>query len=167
MLEQVSDFLSSGGKVLWFIFFSLISLCYLVLERFYYFYRIFPEKKRKVQSSWLNREDKKSWFALKIRDEELSKLTRDMFRFVSSIKTIVLISPLLGLLGTVTGMISIFDILSFSGTGNPRLMASGISLAVIPTMAGLVTALIGMYFSSYFEKKGKREKEKIVSSLKF
>jgi len=64
-------------------------------------------------------------------------------------------------------MISIFDIISASGTGNPRLMASGISLAVIPTMAGLVTALSGLYFSSYFQKKVKQEEENIIFSLDF
>ena len=167
MLEQVSDFLSSGGKVLWLILFTLISLWFFILERFYYFYKVFPEKKKKAQSAWLNRADKKSWFALRIREEEISKLTVDMFRFVPAIKTLVLVSPLLGLMGTVTGMISIFDVISIAGTGNPRLMASGVSLAVIPTMAGLVTALPGLYFSSYFEKKGQWEREQMMSSLSF
>ena len=85
-------------------------------------------------------------------------MTNQMSHFVPHIKTLVLISPLLGLTGTVTGMISIFDVISISGTGNPRLMASGISLAVIPTMAGLVTALSGLYFGNYFEKKCQKEK---------
>ena len=94
-------------------------------------------------------------------------MTLQMSRSISIIKTLVLISPLLGLMGTVTGMISIFDIISISGTGNPRLMASGISLAVIPTMAGLVTALSGLYFSSHFDKKLKKEKHFFLETLHF
>ena len=165
MLEQISDFLSAGGGVLWFILFTLIGLWFFILERFYYFYQILPSKKKEVKKQWLSRSDRKSKSALKVRDIEISKLSRDMFRFVNTIKTLVSISPLLGLMGTVTGMISIFDVISISGTGNPRLMASGISLAVIPTMAGLVTALSGLYFSSYFQKKAERERENLVFSL--
>ena len=165
MLEQISDFLSAGGGVLWFILFTLIGLWFFIFERFYYFYQILPAKKKQVKKQWLSRSDRKSESALKIRDIEISKLSRDMFRFVHTIKTLVSISPLLGLMGTVTGMISIFDVISISGTGNPRLMASGISLAVIPTMAGLVTALSGLYFSSYFQKKAERERENLIFSL--
>ena len=165
MLEQVSIFLSAGGKVLWVIFFVLSILWFFIFERFYYFYKIFPLQKKQAQEHWLKKKDKTSWFALKIREEELSKMTKQMSRFIPYIQTLVLISPLLGLTGTVTGMISIFDVISISGTGNPRLMAGGISLAVIPTMAGLVTALSGLYFGNYFEKKCQKEKQHLKECL--
>ncbi|MCY4321666.1 MAG: MotA/TolQ/ExbB proton channel family protein [Bdellovibrionaceae bacterium] len=167
MLEQISIFLSAGGPVLWLIFFVLLICWFLIFEIFYYFYKMYPLQKQKIQKIWLKREDKNSWFALKIREEVVSNMTQQMSRWISIIKTLVIISPLLGLLGTVTGMISIFDIISISGTGNPRLMASGISLAVIPTMAGLVTALSGLYFGSYFDKKLQREKNSFLESLNF
>ena len=61
--------------------------------------------------------------------------------------------PLLGLLGTVTGMIAVFDVMAFAGTGNARLMAGGVSKATIPTMSGLVAALSGLYFAAWLEKK--------------
>lgn len=165
MLEQVSDFLSAGGGVLWVILFTLIALWFFILERFYYFYQVLPQKKKRLQEDWSKKKDQKN--AIKLRSIEISKLSREMVRFVPTIDTLIAVSPLLGLLGTVTGMISIFDIISFSGTGNPRLMASGISLAVIPTMAGLVTALSGLYFSSYFQKKVKQERENIIFALDF
>ena len=165
MLEQISDFLSAGGKVLWLILFVLTALWFFILERFYYFYKIYPDRKKELIKKWKNKKDKTSFFALKIRQEEISKVTQDMTKFISSMKTCLVVSPLLGLMGTVTGMISIFDVISFSGTGSPRLMAAGISLAVIPTMAGLITALSGFYFFSFFEKKGEKEKEKITEEL--
>ena len=167
MLEKISSFLSAGGPVLGLIFFVLLSLWFFIFERFYYFYKIYPKQKQKAQETWLKREDKNSWFALKIREEEISKINQQMSRSIPLIKTLVLISPLLGLMGTVTGMISIFDIISISGTGNPRLMASGISLAVIPTMAGLVTALSGLYFTSYFNKRCQKEKQIFLKTLRF
>jgi biopolymer transport protein ExbB len=74
---------------------------------------------------------------------------------ISKIKVLVALCPLLGLLGTVTGMISVFDVMAMTGTGNARLMASGISMATIPTMAGMVAALSGLYFGSYFENKSR------------
>jgi biopolymer transport protein ExbB len=64
------------------------------------------------------------------------------------IKTLVALCPLLGLLGTVTGMIEVFDVMAVTGTGNARAMASGVSKATVPTMAGMVGALSGVLFAS-------------------
>ena len=165
MLEEVSVFLEAGGRVLWVLFFVLLALWFFIFEKFYYFYKIHPHIKEQIIKAWQSREDKNSWFAFRIREGEISRINRQMLRFIPSIRTLVFISPLLGLTGTVTGMISIFDVISFSGTGNPRLMASGISLAVIPTMAGLVTALSGLYFEGYFKKKSQKEKQILLECL--
>jgi biopolymer transport protein ExbB len=81
------------------------------------------------------------------------------------IKTLVAMCPLIGLLGTVTGMISVFETMATQGTGNARLMASGISMATIPTMAGMVAALSGVFFSTRLEARAKVAKEKLVDSL--
>jgi len=81
------------------------------------------------------------------------------------IKTLVAMCPLIGLLGTVTGMIGVFETMAAQGTSNPRLMAAGISMATIPTMAGMVAALSGVFFSSRLEAKVKIAREKLVDSL--
>ena len=75
--------------------------------------------------------------------------------------------PLIGLLGTVTGMIFVFETMAQQGTGNPRLMAAGISQATIPTMAGMVAALSGVFFSSRLDAQIKRAKAKLVDSLAY
>ena len=54
--------------------------------------------------------------------------------------------PMLGLLGTVYGMIEVFEVLAVLGTGNPRAMSSGVAMATIPTMSGMVITLFGLYF---------------------
>jgi biopolymer transport protein ExbB len=59
---------------------------------------------------------------------------------------------MLGLLGTVTGMIEVFDVMAISGSGNTRAMASGVSKATIPTMAGMVAALSGMMLIHQVER---------------
>ena len=72
---------------------------------------------------------------------------------------------LLGLLGTVTGMIEVFEVMAISGSGNPRSMASGVSKATVPTMAGMVAALSGVAMSAYLENKARREREFIADEL--
>jgi len=62
-------------------------------------------------------------------------------------------------------MIAVFDVMALTGTGYARLMASGISMATIPTMAGMVTALSGLYFGSLFEGKAKKAKAYIEDEM--
>ncbi len=59
---------------------------------------------------------------------------------------------MLGLLGTVTGMIEVFDIMAITGTGNARLMASGIARATLPTMTGLVISITGLFAITFLER---------------
>lgn len=77
-------------------------------------------------------------------------------RFGATILVIAAVSPLLGLLGTVTGMISTFDIITEYGTGDPKLLSSGISEALLTTKFGLVVAipllLVGTLLSSWGQK---------------
>ena len=95
----------------------------------------------------------------------ISEMNRTLAQGVSFIKTLVALCPLLGLLGTVTGMVTVFDIMAVVGTGNPRSMASGISMATIPTMAGMVVSISGIYFKTYLENKTKVELEKFADEL--
>ena len=86
-------------------------------------------------------------------------------RNVGLIKALIAICPLLGLLGTVTGMVSVFDVMTFSGTGNARAMAAGVSKATVPTMAGMVAALSGVYFGTWLEHKAATESDRLGDLL--
>jgi len=88
-------------------------------------------------------------------------------QYLIPIQTFTSVLPLLGLLGTVTGMIAIFDVLNVFGTGNTRGMASGISRALLPTTAGLVTSMVGLYFSSDLDRRAKLQAEKAQDLLEF
>ena len=70
----------------------------------------------------------------------------------NTIQILITLCPVLGLLGTVTGMIEVFDVMAFTGTGNPRLMAGGISKATLPTMTGLVISITGLFAITFIEK---------------
>ena len=117
--------------------------------------------------SWTLRKDKASWDAHRIREAKLSEFGSLVGKNIPLIKTLVAACPLLGLLGTVTGMIAVFDVMAAMGTGNARMMASGISMATIPTMAGMVASLSGLFFGAQLEKRAKTEKEKLAESLVF
>jgi len=77
----------------------------------------------------------------------------------------VAICPLLGLLGTVTGMIEVFDVMAAAGNSNPRAMASGVTKATIPTMSGLLAALSGLYFSVQLKRFAQKETDKLNEAL--
>jgi biopolymer transport protein ExbB len=76
----------------------------------------------------------------------LSEFRRDSLSNIKLLDGLIGMCPMIGLLGTVYGMIEVFEVLSFLGTGNPRAMSSGVAKATIPTMASMVITLFGLYF---------------------
>jgi biopolymer transport protein ExbB len=82
---------------------------------------------------------------------------------VQTILILAGLAPLLGLLGTVFGMIATFDVISEFGTGNSKAMANGISQALITTQTGLVVAVPGLFVGNILKRKAGRFKEDIVS----
>jgi biopolymer transport protein ExbB len=86
-------------------------------------------------------------------EERGREVVHDMERFLNTLGTIASISPLLGLLGTVIGMISVFAAITQHGVGDPGALAGGISQAMITTAAGLTVAIISLVFYRYFRRK--------------
>ena len=82
-------------------------------------------------------------------------------RFLSTLGMLAAIAPLLGLLGTVTGMINTFHVITFYGTGDPRMMSGGISEALVTTMLGLSVAIPIMLFHTLLSRRVETEIGKI------
>ncbi len=82
-------------------------------------------------------------------------------RFIPTIFILSAIAPLLGLLGTVSGMISTFDVISQFGTGNARALASGISEALVTTQSGLVVAVPGMLLGGVLYRRAEKLKHRM------
>jgi len=163
--ESVRDFIGTGGFVLYFVAAALLIMWALMIERWWFLTAEFPKIRDNIIANWDARKDTTSWSAHRIRDAWVSEASEQLNARMLIIKTLVAMCPLIGLLGTVTGMITVFDTMATQGTGNPRLMAAGISMATIPTMAGMVAALSGIFFSSRLEVRVKVAKEKLVDSL--
>lgn len=85
--------------------------------------------------------------------EEASHVVHDLERFLNPLGTIAAITPLLGLLGTVIGMIKVFMEIMMQGTGNASILAGGISEALITTAAGLSVAIPALVMHRYFQRR--------------
>ncbi len=164
-LASIRSFLDLGGDVLYAIMLVLFLMWTFILERLWYFYRVHPDEKRATVSTWEARADTQSWYAKRIRDEMISNTSIALNSNIGLIKALIAICPLLGLMGTVTGMVSVFDVMTYSGSGNARAMAAGVSMATVPTMAGMVAALSGVYFGTWLEHKATTETEALGDLL--
>ncbi len=86
-------------------------------------------------------------------EETAAKVVHELERFLNPLGTIAAIAPLLGLLGTVVGMIKVFSEIMIQGTGNANVLAGGISEALITTAAGLTVAIPALVMHRYFIRK--------------
>lgn len=98
-----------------------------------------------------------------ILDEVTMSLVRSLDRYTATIGVLAAIAPLLGLLGTVLGMINTFDVISVFGTGNAQGMSRGISEALVTTEVGLLVAIPGLYMHHVLRQRGKKLKTQIAS----
>ena len=168
MLEPVwlvRDFLEMGGRVLVFILFTTFLMWSLMLERFWYFRFGYPKEAQRVLAVWRARSEHTSRTAHHIRRMLIGQVAAQLNTGIVMIRTLVALCPLLGLLGTVTGMIEVFDVMAIAGSGNTRGMASGVSKATLPTMAGMVAALSGMLLQVQLERYAQTESERVADSL--
>jgi biopolymer transport protein ExbB len=97
-----------------------------------------------------------------ILDETVLTLNRSLNDYLAVIGVLAAVAPLMGLLGTVTGMIGTFDILSIFGTGNAKGMAGGISEALITTQTGLLVAIPGMYMKGFLDRRARNLKQRVA-----
>jgi len=164
-IAAVRAFIERGGDVLFLIGGVTFLMWTLMLERIWYFRVIQPREAKRVEDIWRARTDHESWFADQIRRLLVSEVRVELTHSVRAIKTLVALCPMLGLLGTVSGMIEVFDVMAIAGSGNVRAMASGVSKATIPTMAGMVAALSGLILSVQIERFSKNETERVADHL--
>ena len=165
VLPEIREFFEAGGPVLWGILMVTIIMWTLIIERFWFFQYLLPQKRVEIIDEWGSVNNKGDWFSMRMRDQMISEVSTETKRFLLTIETMMQILPLLGLLGTVVGMIKVFDVMTFFGTGNARLMASGVSQATIPTMAGLVAAISGLYIANLLKRKADDEIASIADHL--
>lgn len=105
----------------------------------------------------------------KTLDNALDKYVKGLESGLNTVKIIASIAPLLGLLGTVVGVLNSFDSISKSGLGDPSVFSTGISIALITTVAGLIVAIphyVGYnYLVGFIDKLEHKIEEKVISKI--
>lgn len=134
-LQNIVVLMDRGGEVLWAIAGLSCLLWSLLIERALFLF--FSVPRSGVSGS----------------KDQPTPTRAEYDQHLATISALVFVLPLVGLLGTVVGMIETFDVLSVFGSSNPRGLSTGISQALLTTMAGLVTSLSGLVVSSVLEKK--------------
>ena len=165
ILDAVGTFMQRGGPVLWVIAWLLLIKWSLVFERIWYINTTHKKNIKNTLADWNSRTYTQSWSAHQIRTMMISKISLDVRNTLPIIEVLVTICPLLGLIGTVTGMIEVFFVMAVSGGGDAKSMAGGVSKATIPTMAGMVGAISGIFAFNYLKSKVDRDLELLEDKL--
>lgn len=177
-IADAYEYLRPGGPVMIPIVLTSFWMWALIIERLFYFRRMSKEDMNTKQALEMlsNRASPGSFMGIRTQvvmnflndrsgDRELDQSLLDQFamkekpnikRFLSVIAVLAAVAPLLGLLGTVTGMITTFGVISLFGTGNAKAMAEGISEALITTQSGLLVAIPGLFMSAFLFRRANR-----------
>lgn len=156
-----------GGPVVDWIFLCCVIMWTIVLERVWYFNKVLPELTSSSLAKWHARPHKMSWASRQIRTAMISRLNAGMNNNLLVLSVLVPMCPLLGLVGTVVGMLSVFDSMAALGSADARSMATGVSEAMICTLTGLSVSMSGLYPVYFFRKKVSRETERLADKFSF
>jgi biopolymer transport protein ExbB len=163
--EAVGAFMAQGGFLMNFIAILLFVMWTLIFERVWYFKGSLKGDIQASLDAWEARKERKSWNAHQIRDAMISRMSLKINQNMDLIATLIAVCPLMGLLGTVSGMIEVFQVLSAGGGGDAKQMAGGVSKATIPTMSGMVAALSGVFANIYLTRIAERENQLFADHL--
>lgn len=181
LLDRTLEHLATGGFVMYPLLIISIVMFFLVVKKFIEM-REFTRGDRPVAeclqsigkpgfnaAPW-QKEIIGEFFLKRTFIDDLDKSILEVMRLrqvrfiMGSIKSIAILSsvaPLLGLLGTVTGMITTFMVIATSGTGDAKALASGISEALITTQTGLVVAVPGLFLASFLRRRSNNLEDRI------
>jgi biopolymer transport protein ExbB len=163
--EHFLNFLDRGGPVILTIVGTSVLMWAMIIERYWYMYRVFPHNAQVAVATWQARSDHASWYAKRIREELVGEASHSLRQNLPLIKALVTVLPFLGLLGTVSGMITTFEVLRVFGTDNARGVTAGIAEALFTTLTGLLTALSGLYFSVHLHRHAEHERQRLLDRL--
>ena len=160
----IRTFFEAGGDVLFLIAGATFIMWALIFERAMFINTEHKLDVGKALSYWEGRSERTSWNAHMIRLRLISEVNLKLASNMHFIKTLISLLPLLGLLGTVTGMVQVFEAMTYSG-GNARSMAAGVSMATIPAMSGMVATLSGVLANTFITSKIQTESDYMEDAL--
>jgi len=163
--DSLFQFFQRGGDVLYLIFLLGVVITFLMFEKIWYLRFEHNSVVASIVDAWETRKEKTSFNSLAVREMMISEATLKINKNVDLMKVCVVVAPLFGLFGTITGMIEVFYLLAVTGGGDAKAMAGGVSKAIIPPMAGLAVALIGNFAQQYIKNVTQRESDMLYEKL--
>ena len=164
-VAAVTELIDGGGPFVGWILVCGVVMWTLVVERLWYFSRLLPREVKQTLETWNAREDRYSWCARQIRRAMISRLNAGMTSNLPLLRVLVPLAPLLGLVGTVSGMLEVFESMALRGSADARAMATGVSHAMICTLSGLAVSITGLYPVYHFGSRARRETERVADRL--
>ena len=156
---------SLGGNILLLLVALAAVLWAMIFERIYFLTRIYDRSTERAQLAWRERTERSSWYAQQYRRHLIHTANRSLQRNLGLLKTLIRLCPLLGLLGTVLGMLDIFDAVAITGSNNPRATAGGVSKAIVTTMAGMVIAISALPVVAYLNRVAASKRQMLANRL--
>jgi len=177
---NIQNLFQNGGPVMWPLLLCSITVLTVVIERSFFWFSLVRNRNRKQIDSILTLAETGQWESIKKQttasrdhivrllivgilhreydmgramEAEADMLLQRMNRFMPVLDTMITIAPLLGIFGTVLGIISSFELLGTSGIADPKLVTAGIAQALITTATGLGIAIIAVIPYNYFTSR--------------
>jgi biopolymer transport protein ExbB len=135
-----------GGPVLFVLFFISFLIFFIFVNKYTFIYFDKSEWFTEKLDNFIKNNPPEIFSLKQVQKTYISELNRVSNTNIKLLDGLIGMCPMIGLLGTVYGMIEVFEVLSFLGTGNPRAMSSGVAKATIPTMASMVITIFSLYF---------------------
>lgn len=164
---EILDYIQRGGIIVYILIFLNILGFTIILWKFIVFTLLQFNKKKLVENIVQKLSLSKERFEERSFTNALNKQINRLESGLNTIKIIASISPLLGLLGTVIGVLNSFDAISKEGLSNPAIFSSGISIALITTVAGLIVAIPHYIAYNYFISSLDKLEHTIEESVMF
>jgi biopolymer transport protein ExbB len=166
-VRATRELFADGGPFVVLIFMNGALLWTLIAERFWFFRNRLPAMADELHAKWVARKDHNNWTARQVRRGMISQLNGAMTASLPVLNMLVPLAPLLGLIGTVSGMLAVFDSMALRGSADARTMASGVSEAMVCTMTGLAVSITGLFPQYYFRNRARRETELLADRFSF
>jgi biopolymer transport protein ExbB len=163
--DGVRDLMEQGGVVLQAIAVLILVMWTLIAERIWYYKFAVAKDVAAALQTWAACSEPNSRRAQQIRAALISRVSEKIDQSIPLIRAMVILAPLLGLLGTVTGIISVFEIMAITDSGGARSLSEGVAKSAIPIMAGLVAAIAGLLGQAYLEKLARGKKALLEDQL--
>lgn len=155
------EFIELGGPIFQLVLVIGIVMWLLIAERFLYLLIFIQKDIKTLKKEWQETKQINRKYLTLVKRKIVSELRLKVIHPLYFIKALIAIIPLLGLLGTITGMLEVFNIISITGSSSARTLATGISRATLPTMAGMTTAIAGLYVYSLLLSWSRRTVRKV------